>query len=1491
MEFREESLSLFHPLIRAWFLEKYDKPTDVQVRSWPRIATGEHVLITAPTGSGKTMAAFLWALNQLISGIWDTGFTQVLYISPLKALNNDIRQNLLKPLQEITELFREKGHSWTDIHVLTRSGDTPSSERQRMIKYPPEIFITTPESLNLILSSRKAHQILQSICMVIIDEVHAIASQKRGTHLITAIDRLVSMAGEFQRIALSATVKPLERMADFVGGYRIKGKIGHPVYEKRPVSIVKSDDAKQFNVRVKFPKDAYEEIQDGQLWFPLVKEFKNIIGKNRSTLFFTNTRRLAEKITRLINEDEEREIAYSHHGSLSREIRSIVEKQLKEGALSAIVATSSLELGIDIGALDEVILIQSPPSVVSGIQRIGRAGHAVGDTSRGIIYPTNGRDFLDAAVMAQCIMGKDIEEARPVENPLDVLAQIIISMTGVETWNLDKLYETIKSSYPFHSLPRIQFNIVVEMLAGRYADTRVRELRSRVSIDRIDNTIRGREGVLNLLYHSGGTIPDRGYFGLRVQDTKAKIGELDEEFVWEREIGDTFNFGAGTWKITRIDNQNVEVVPWERPSKFTPFWKAEKGYRGFHLFNKIGDFLEYANDRIESSDFIAELMDTYFMDQTSAEELIRFLKRQKSYTGTDLPHRHHIVIEYFASPVNKNDSKGVVIHTFWGGRVNKPLSLALSAAWEEKYHYSLEVFGDDDSLILVLPHDFDHSLILKLVSPDRIETLLRRKLEQTGFFGAHFRENAGRSLLLPKGGFKKRMPLWMSRLRSKKLFDAVLKYENFPIILETWRECFQDEFELSNLKSLLDELGTGQIKVSEVLTRAPSPFAKSLMWRQTEKYMYEGDTPHATPKSQLSEELFKELVQFSNLRPDLDRKLIDTFQEKLHRIAPGYSPGSPVELLEWIKERILIPEDEWKRLLSAIYRDHLVTGEEVLKPLFDRCVMIRLPGATKSVVVALETLPRILRALELPMGRVDIAPIITGMGDFNRDEIDRSINKLFLRKKSTEEFDDGSLLSGLIGEWLYSYGPLSISTIADVFGINGGTLDDILDTLKANEDIVVGHLSKKSIEIEVCDTRNMEFLLRIYRAEIRPRFTALQVDWLPLFIAQFQGLTSQGSSMEDLQNVFEQLFGFPVLASLWEGDIFPSRLSPYFCSWLDSLMSNTDLMWFGCGRRRIGFCFSSDYGLFSDGVEKSTHKIDTIFPDRRGKYSFWELLDHSKMSSKELLNVLWNLTWQGTVLNDSWNTIRSAALQRYRIDEYPGQKRTVKIMSRNRWTANRTVSGNWYCSQKEDFDLDPLEELELCKERVRQLALRYGILFRQLLEYELTPMRWSRLFRALRIMELSGEMMSGYFFEGIAGLQFISHRAFQILKVGLPEDAVYWMNACDPASLCGLKLEGLKSKLPQRLPSNHLVYHGKRLVLISKRNGRELEFFVPPEDPNIQRYLALFRVFTTRDFYPLTSVKIETVNGVSVDKSPYKKVLQSFGFKRGYKYYVLQREY
>lgn len=1672
-------LEPFHPLVRRWFLETYRSPTGIQDLAWPAIARGEHVLLTAPTGSGKTLTAFLWAIDGLVTGRLEPGTVRVLYVSPLKALNSDIRRNLLSPLSALESRFRAEGEPFPEIRVLTRSGDTPQDERRRMVKRPPEILITTPESLNLILSAKVARKMLEGVRVVILDEIHAIAAGKRGALLMTAVERITLLAGEFQRIAISATVKPLEAVAAFVGGARPavcapddsatgtgsagsgsdSATAGNAGYEPRKVTILRSEAEKKLEVSVKVPDQGFYSPEDGSPWPILAGELKGLIRRNRSSLIFTNTRRHAEKLTLLLNEGEREELAYSHHGSLSKETRRVVEERLKKGELSAIVATSSLELGIDIGELDEVVLAGTPLEVSSALQRIGRAGHSVGQVSRGTIYPIHGRDLVDAAVMADSVLARDIEEIRPVRTPLDVLAQVLVSMTGVETWNVDRLYAFIRTAGPFRELSRRLFDLVLEMLTGKYAGTRIRELAPRLSLDRIDGTVQAKPGALTLVYSSGGTIPDRGSYTIRLAGSGAKIGELDEEFVWERQPGDTFPLGAQNWKINRIDHQNVEVTPYRGTGGIIPFWRAESRNREFRHSSRIAEFLESWDGRLETPEFAETLAARYRMNTAAVRETVRFLTDQREATGTPLPHRRHIVIERHRGMLGEADTEQIVLHTLWGGQVNVPLSLVLAALWEETWGTAPEVYADNDMVAFVVPKDSPARNILPLLTRAAeqaasagavrrpqgtggggLEGLIRKKLESTGLFGAKFRENAGRALLLPRAGFAKRTPLWLTRLRAKRLLDAVMGYEDFPILLETWRSCLQDELDLPALTGLLSELHRGEIRVSAAETFIPSPFTRHFIWAQTNVYMYESDRPLPRGASSLSPDILKEAVFQAHLRPRIGRETVDALERKLRRTAPGYEPGSARETVEWVKERLLVPEPEWRLVLPRIETAVLnypgaetaaaavSTGSErddasgLLRfrtALASRLVLLEPPGAVVRSVAAIESLPALASALGLDRSGLEecLRPLSaaekngedrsrpaepddrSGASLLEADRVSASppfppetvsaLETVFSRPPRRESYesedeDQGdasnrtaghereSALETLVSTLLRFSGPVPVSGLAGSIGLGLETLDPILETFSEDEVAVLDRLTEDADELEVCDAENLESLLRLSRAASRPSFTALAPERLQLFLAAYQGVTRPGDDEEALRSALDRLSGLPIPAALWETEILPARIRPYYPVMLDTLFASGELLWFGGEKNSVGFCLREDYELFSDTPGDGSGEPDTsgavpgeapprrvsqrddeehggtgpaarLIQDPNGRYDFPGLVRATGLTTGELTSRLWKAAWLGELSSDSFDAVRKGIENDFSApkrpatpepdDENPGGRfdsryggqsyRARRRLARG-WTAAKPLGGTWFALGLDRPVYDAIDREELAKDRVRRLLARWGVLFRELLENELPFLRWSALFRTLRLMELSGEIVSGRFFEGTKGIQFVSPQALELLRSLFPDQApaeppaaegglenepearagtgpgpagtedvtrLYLLSACDPASLCGVGITGLPYRLPPRIPSNHLVFEGASLLLVSHRNGRELEILVPPEDPRAVSCIEALRTLTARKVAPVGTLKVESVNGTPARSSPYAEAFQAAGFERDYRGFYLRGRY
>ncbi len=1409
------TLAAFEPSIRNWFKDTFRAPTDVQALAWPAIAAGEHVLVTAPTGSGKTLTAFLWALNQFAAGRWTPGTTRVLYVSPLKALNNDIRRNLLQPLDAL-----EARGALPPIRVQTRSGDTPQNERQRMLRRPPEILVTTPESLSLLLTTSRGRHALTGVATVIIDEVHALADNRRGTLVLTGLERLVHLAGDVQRIALSATVRPLQQVAAHVAGFDQDG-------EPRPIRVIEGGGAKSISFAVEFPATARRAAETGsKIWEPMAERFREIIAGNQATLFFTNSRRLAERLTAAINKDQPAPLAYAHHGSLSREIRLEVEARLKRGQLKAIVATSSLEMGIDIGALDEVVLIQSPPSIAAALQRIGRAGHRVGEVSRGVLFPTFAQDFVEAAALAEAVAERDIEPLVPLENPLDVLCQIVVSITASEPWSVDALYALLKQSAPYHTLPRGHFDLVLEMLSGRYAGSRVRELRPRVSYDRIRQVVQANHAAVLALYSSGGVIPDRGYYQIRHHDSGTVIGELDEEFVWEATTGQVFSLGTQNWQIHRITHNDVVVRPSSSLASAPPFWRADGSGRSFHYSRRIGAFLEHAESRLAEGDadgLRRDLAARHGFDAVAAEELTDYLERQRQATRAPLPHRRHLLLERVLSGPGgyrgPDHVEQLVVHTGWGGRVNRPWALALGAALARD-GIDAKIHADDNAVVLETREPLDAD-VLGLVSAATIEPLLRACLESSGFFGARFREAAGRALLLTRQRFDARLPLWMSRLQAKKLMSAVAGFSDFPVLLEAWRACLSDEFDLAALEACLADVEDGITRVSSCVTTTPSPFAANLSFGQINRYMYATDRPERPGVSALSDELIRSAVLDAALRPRLDAETVQAFEAKRRRTAPGYAPESPDEWAEWIKERVLTPAAE--------------VPAEVNHP-----DLVLLTRGERSWLAHRELLWA-LTATGLAAGTHFDAAVIP-LADA------RSAEQLAL-------------------EVLSFHGPFRAEAIEALLpNLPEGLLDD-------SGALIRGTLLEGDDRTYYCDPDNFEALLRLQRAMRRPQLEPRPMADLPGYLAAWQGLGS-GSGLEA---ALEPLRGFEAPVAVWLHDLPAARVPDVSDHDLDRAVGELGLLWRGTGIGRVRIGYPEDLVLLEQPAA-ADETIVELFADPAARYGFLQLADRQPTPLSEFNRRWWQAVWHGQVSADSLAPLRQGLVRNFESGvvgpaRHPsrGRRGHQRVPRYGRAALADPWPGTWFLTTPAELGDDALLDLEDAKERARMLLERYGVICRELANREGGLLRWQALFRALRLMELAGEVVAGYYFETLSGPQFALPAAVAALQSGRTDPVGFWCNAVDPVSPCGLGLPW--PELPQRRPQNYLGFHGGQLALVVENLGKRLTFLVEPGQCASDGVLAPL-VFLLRRRRRLT---IDSINGESARQSPYLPALETVG--------------
>jgi ATP-dependent Lhr-like helicase len=1519
---------MFHPLVAGWFTETFGAPTAVQEAAWPLIAKGEDLLAVAPTGSGKTLTAFLAALSRFIDGSWDPEKLTVLYVSPLKALNEDIRRNLIEPVEALRKKAAAAALPFPGIRVETRSGDTPQAERRRFLIRPPSVLAVTPESLAILLLNPRGREALSQVRYLVLDEIHAVMGTKRGAFLSCQIDRLAGTAGSFQRIALSATVHA-ETAAEYAGVRRIvappaEKKIDFLVEfpreeEKNPVEqngVLKADRyGRRYTVlvnyildRIRNPADKASAAAAGTGITPngVIIPERRMIHKGRITpngiiLVFTDSRRRAERIAYLVNTAAGERLALCHHGSLSKEVRRDVEQSLVRALVPCVVATSSLELGLDIGAVDEVILAGTPSSCAQTIQRVGRAGHGAGKTSRGRLLPFHGLDLLLGAVTAGAVADREIERIRPIKNPLDILAQLVLALITEKERSAGELYAEIRGFRVFRDLDRPSFDGVIAMLTGRL----FRELEPRLYRD-TDGKLYAAAGVLSLLYSSGGAIPGRGLYSMRLPDG-TKIGELDEEFVWERRPGDSFDFGARPWTITAIGSEAVTVATRQESADFTPFWKADVPFRSPELSRRILRFFGGLNSGAGGTAVPA-------LSEEAGRALEELLARQKeAQRGVPFSDSSHIPLEIIDDPAVRQDAYRAVFHTFRGGGVNYPLAMALAGILEEKTGQRIEAIPGDNAVLLLVPRTAAgngrqaeallREALRSCAKKRRGEEAFRRRLETSGIFGAAFREAAERSMILPRGNFGRRTPLWVMRRRAKLLYDRVSGHEDFPLISEAWRSCLEDRFDMEGFGELLEGLDGGTVRLCPFITGNPSPFARDLVWKETANFMYEYDERkdllgipagsrtggHPAPDGSLAGRAIAHALADPSLMPVIKAESAASFGARLRREIPGWAPEEARELARWVLDRVAIPAGEWELLRSAL-PEELNRQLEADPSLGGRLEERTLEGASLAVTVHAETAAALAKA-------------------------------------------EDSVLSRL-GEWLRYEGPVSAEQVAAVFGGGAAAAEDALDALAEAGEAVGGIIVEGNPAPLYCDAENCDLLLRLVRKHARPLLAERPSALLVPFVALRQGLLRRESPGRDAAAAFEALAAlaaYPLPVKLWETEILPAR-TPGACSGkeLDALLEAGSLLWFGAGKEKTAFCTPEELELADpgrSGKEGGDPETSGALTRFCAVYkNFWEIRDH--LAERGLIppdgtalcaGLLWDAAWRGELSSDSWEAIRRGISRGFAPREetrgsgsppgfsgipgilpryVPDRERRIPRALRERWREGAPVPGRWYAlagetDPGEDMP-DSLLEEELNQDRVRLLLRRWGILCRPLLETE-GCFSWSQLLPAMRRMELAGELVTGRFFAGIHSLQFASPSIAEELKAAeeaavVPSAAasnaavvsgavpVYWMNAADPASPAGWNIDGLDGRLPPRTTASRLCFRGADLAAVSSRNGRDLELFIPPGDPDLDKALTFLTLPRTRACHPVQKITLERINGSSAAESPYAAALAAAGF-------------
>jgi ATP-dependent Lhr-like helicase len=1354
-----DPLGAFSPQTRAWFEQAFAGPTPAQERGWPAIARGGNTLIQAPTGSGKTLAAFLYGIDRLNP---DPGQgLRLLYVSPLKALNYDIERNLRGPLAGLG----------SELRVGVRTGDTPQKERAAMVRKPPDILITTPESLFLLLTSQ-ARETLRSIETVIVDEVHAVAGTKRGAHLALSLERLDRLVGKpVQRIGLSATQRPLEEIGRFVSG-------------GREIELVDAGRAKELDLKVVVPLDDMREPEEQQsIWPSIYPEILELVRAHRSTIVFVNNRRLAERLALRLNDLAEEEIARAHHGSLAREQRVEVEELLKKGEIPCLVATSSLELGIDMGAVDLVIQVESPKSVARGLQRVGRAGHEIDAVSKGRIFPKYRADLLESAVVVKRMLEGGIEETKIPRNPLDVLAQQIVAICADEEIAVDELHALVRGAYPFADLSRVQLENVLDMLDGRYPSDEFAELRARVVWDRTAGVVKGRQGARRLAVTNAGTIPDRGLFGVHLVDGGGRVGELDEEMVYEARAGQTFLLGASTWRIEEITRDRVLVSPAPGVPGAVPFWKGEGVGRPYELGEAIG---ATSRELVALSDEQASqrLQSEHKLDERAATNLLTFLREQEAATGA-VPSDRTIVVERFRDEIG---DWRLCILTPFGGRVHAPWALALGARLRESLGLETQAIWSDDGIAIHLPDaDAPPPIEVVLLDPGQVEELVTQELGETALFGARFRENAGRSLLIPRRRPGERTPLWQQRLKAQSLLQVARRYPAFPIVLETYRECLQDVFDLPALKQLLQGLRTRQIDLVDVETASASPYAASLLFDYVANYMYEDDTPAAERRAQalsLDRDLLRELLGQEELRELIDPGALEEVERRLRG-----EPRSPDELHDLLRRRGDLREGEFP--------------EDLAEPLLAerRAVHVRVAGDRR--LIAAEDAGRYRDAVgAMPPG---------------------GLPEVFL------EADDEPLHS-LLRRFARSRGPFTTAEANERFGRD---VEPVLRELERRDDLVLGELRPGGTEREWCDPEILRRLRRASLAALRREVEPAEQAALGRFLPSWHGIGRRAS----LREALVPLQGLALPVALWESDVLPRRVPGYRPEQLDALCASGEVVWVGAGLDRVTVYFREDAPALgppsaADRPEKEIHERLRAALGRSAL--FWhDLLLDTGLEAEEALPALWDLVWAGEVTNDAWTPLRAA--RRYKTQ---AQRPRPRRFSRRRAGEVTATQGRWSLTARlfpGRPDRRALSEL---------LLERQGIVTRDGVRGEGIPGGYGAVYGELKALETLGLCRRGYFVEGLGGAQFALGGAVERLRELRPKDGEevepLVLAAADPAQPYGAALPWPKraGARAARVAGAHVVLLGGEPALFVERGGRSLVPLREPEERWLRDALA-----------------------------------------------------
>ncbi|TDC80390.1 ATP-dependent helicase [Micromonospora sp. KC606] len=1514
-----EVLTGFGAATGEWFRAAFAAPTAAQAGAWRSISAGRHALVVAPTGSGKTLAAFLWSLDRLArqpAPAEARHRCRVLYVSPLKALAVDVERNLRAPLAGIRQAATRLGVAPPKITVGMRTGDTPADERRAFARTPPDILITTPESLFLLLTSA-ARDSLRGVETVIVDEVHAVAGTKRGAHLALSLERLDELLDRpAQRIGLSATVRPIDACARFLGG-------------ARPVDVVQPATPKTIEVSVQVPVEDMTRLDEQEppedelsgpgprrasIWPAVEERVFSLVRAHRSTIVFTNSRRSAERLCARLNELAAEElaaapagpvaqrrdgrceplradrppaevmaqsgaavgaapvIARAHHGSVSREERKHIEEALKSGQLPAVVATSSLELGIDMGAVDLVVQIEAPPSVAAGLQRVGRAGHQVGAVSRGVVFPKHRGDLLSCAVVAERMAAGAIEELHYPRNPLDVLAQQIVAMVALEPWRLGDLAVLVRRAAPFAELPDSALHAVLDMLSGRYPSTAFAELRPRLVWDRATDVLTGRPGAQRLAVTSGGTIPDRGLFGvfLAGAERAARVGELDEEMVYESRVGDVFLLGSSSWRIEEITPDRVLVSPAPGQAARMPFWKGDQLGRPVELGRAIGARVR-ALLRQGDDEAVAALR-AGGLDDWAAGNLLAYLREQQAATRS-LPDDRTVVVERFRDELG---DWRIAVHSVLGARVNGPWALAIGRRLAERYGVDAQVMPSDDGIVVRLPDTADTPPGADVVAfdPDEINQLVEESVGTSALFASRFRECAARSLLLPRRDPRRRQPLWQQRQRAAQLLDVAREYAEFPVTLEAARECLQDVFDLPALAQHMRDLAARRVRLVEVETARPSPFARSLLFGYVGAFLYEGDAPLAERRAAalaLDSALLGELLGRVDLRELLDPAVLAETERQLRWRTGQRRPRDAEDVVELLRVVGDLTEAELaERGVPMGWLTELTAARRVLR--------VRIAGEERWIIVEDAARLRDALGVALPVGVAEayLAPVADPLGD-------------------------------LVARFARTHGPFAAATCAARFGLGVFVVEQALRRLAAAGRVVSGEFAPDTVGIQWCDTEVLRLLRRRSLAALRREIEPVPPRALAAFLPRWQQVGSSGRGVAALAAAVEQLQAAAVPASALERLVLPARVADYSPAQLDELCASGELLWAGAGAISGGdgwvtlaFAETAPLLLPPPGEALGLTPLHTAVLDALadGQALFFRALSDRVGGPDDatLVTAVWDLVWAGHLTNDTLAPLRAVLGGGGAHRSRPAAPRTrhrrpgrVALPSRG---GPPTVAGRW--SRLPDRDTDPTRRAAALADL---LLDRHGVVTRGAVMAEQVTGGFAAVYPVLSALEERGAARRGYFVEGLGAAQFAVPGAVdRIRALADPADGgrgrggpTLVLAATDPANPYGAALpwpERVVDSGDGAVPaSGHRA--GRKagalvalvdgdLVLYVERGGRTILSFTADSDALAAAGKALADAVHSG---ALGTMSVERADGEAVRSSPLRDALTAAGFR------------